>query len=117
MVGTAKNRVEQVEEQLNNARVDFQATQEAAHKAASSAQEAQNNAAEAAAHASLVHHDTNLSFQSRSEAQAKISKKSVTYRHDEEEDDINGSKEIVIAPNHNYGSDFKPSTRFSFAGY
>lgn len=32
MVGSAKAKVEQLEEQLKSARIDFEATQEAAHK-------------------------------------------------------------------------------------
>jgi hypothetical protein len=32
MVGSAKSKVEQLEEQLKSARVDFEATQEATHK-------------------------------------------------------------------------------------
>ena len=54
MVGSAKSKVENVEEQLKQARVDFDATQEAAQKASSSAQEAQNNANEAAGHAATA---------------------------------------------------------------
>lgn len=130
MVGTAKQRVEALEEQLNAARVDFEATQEAAHKAAASAQEAQNNAAEAAAHAAipLVHVAQSIDHGSSHTLQAKIGKvgpstKSFGKQHQQQqhelassEDEIN-SGEIEVAANHNYG-DFQPSQQtFNFAGY
>ncbi|XP_033211137.1 uncharacterized protein LOC117169104 [Belonocnema kinseyi] len=51
MVGQAKARAHAIDEQLETARVDFEATQAAAQKAAALAQKAQNNAAAAAAHA------------------------------------------------------------------
>lgn len=40
MVGLAKGRVEAIEEQLHSARIDFEATQHAAAKAAASAAQA-----------------------------------------------------------------------------
>ena len=51
MVGQAKARAHAIDEQLETARIDFEATQAAAQKAAALAQKAQNNAAAAAAHA------------------------------------------------------------------
>lgn len=51
MVGQAKTRLHTIEEQLEAARVDFEATQSASNKAAAAAQLAQNNAAAAAVHA------------------------------------------------------------------
>ncbi|CAG9808716.1 unnamed protein product [Chironomus riparius] len=53
MVGKAKARVEKIGEQLHQARIDYEATVKAANDAQTSAQIAQNNAAEAAAKASL----------------------------------------------------------------
>ncbi|XP_005182676.1 uncharacterized protein LOC101891815 [Musca domestica] len=58
MVGQAKTRLEQVEEQLKQATVDYEATKEAALKASSSAAEAQVNASQAAAHATKELHDS-----------------------------------------------------------
>ncbi|XP_062557074.1 uncharacterized protein LOC134221925 [Armigeres subalbatus] len=94
MVGTAKVKLESIEDQLNAARVDFEATQEAAHKAAYSAQEAQKNAAEAAAHAAIPHQldSHQLQFQSKASKQA----------NEHESDDIN-SGEIDVSSNHNFG--------------
>ncbi|GAB0088898.1 hypothetical protein DMENIID0001_033620 [Sergentomyia squamirostris] len=89
MVGAAKTRLEAIEEQLHSARIDFEATQVAAQKAAASAQEAQNNAAEAAIHAQVGAHE-------------------VVSHHDsighgtETEDHVED-----VATNHNYG-EFKP---------
>ncbi|KAF7987272.1 hypothetical protein HCN44_003034 [Aphidius gifuensis] len=51
MVGQAKSRLHALEEQLESARIDFEATQSATNKATAAAQLAQNNAAAAAAHA------------------------------------------------------------------
>ncbi|KAK2589108.1 hypothetical protein KPH14_001934 [Odynerus spinipes] len=51
MVGQAKSRAETIDEQLTAARVDYEATQAAAQKAANAASAAQSNAAAAAAHA------------------------------------------------------------------
>ncbi|XP_059610288.1 uncharacterized protein LOC132257415 [Phlebotomus argentipes] len=84
MVGAAKQRLETIEEQLHAARIDFEATQAAASKAAASAQEAQNNAAEAAIHAQVHAHDS-------------IGHGSETEDHIED-----------VATNHNYG-EFTPS--------
>uniref|UniRef100_A0A1B0CJ04 Putative prespore vesicle protein n=1 Tax=Lutzomyia longipalpis TaxID=7200 RepID=A0A1B0CJ04_LUTLO len=86
MVGTAKARLESIEEQLHAARIDFEATQAAAAKAAASAQEAQNNAAEAAVHAQVHTHDS-------------IGHGSDTSDHQIED----------VATNHNYG-EFQPSS-------
>ncbi|XP_055378127.1 uncharacterized protein LOC129609905 isoform X1 [Condylostylus longicornis] len=58
MVGQAKTKLEDVEQQLHNARLDYEATREAAQKASNSAQEAQNNANEAALHASIGLHES-----------------------------------------------------------
>ncbi|XP_073838750.1 uncharacterized protein [Musca autumnalis] len=58
MVGQAKTRLEQVEEQLKQATIDYEATKEAALKASSSAAEAQVNASQAAAHATKELHDS-----------------------------------------------------------
>lgn len=58
MVGTAKSKLEHLQEQLHNARLDFEATREAAENAAHSAQEAQNNANEAAIHATDGLHES-----------------------------------------------------------
>lgn len=60
MVGTAKSKLEHLQEQLHNARLDFEATRQAAEKAAQSAQEAQNNANEAAIHATDGLHEVVL---------------------------------------------------------
>lgn len=51
MVGQAKANARAIDEQLEAARIDFEATQAAAQKAAALAQKAQSNAAAAAAHA------------------------------------------------------------------
>ncbi|XP_043482350.1 uncharacterized protein LOC122511270 [Leptopilina heterotoma] len=51
MLGQAKASARAIDEQLEAARVDFEATQAAAQKAAALAQKAQSNAAAAAAHA------------------------------------------------------------------
>lgn len=51
MVGQAKARAQSIDEQLEAARIDFEATQSARDKAQAAAQQAQNNAAAAAAHA------------------------------------------------------------------
>lgn len=58
MVGQAKSRLEQLEEQLKQASIDYEATKEAALKAASAAAEAQVNASKAAAHATLGLHES-----------------------------------------------------------
>ncbi|XP_058822075.1 tol-Pal system protein TolA-like [Topomyia yanbarensis] len=109
MVGAAKSRVESIEEQLNAARVDFEATQEAAHKASASAQEAQNNAAEAAAHAALTHRTGVVDHQ----LQAKSFK---TQNAHQNGDDIN-SAENEAPSNHKY-NDFKPSQQgYNYPGY
>lgn len=54
MVGAAKQRVNQIQEQLVGIRIDFEATQEAANKAMASAQAAQASAAAAAAEAAAA---------------------------------------------------------------
>lgn len=51
MVAQAKTKLEQIESQLYNARLDYEETKEAAEKATLSAQEAQLNANDAALHA------------------------------------------------------------------
>ncbi|XP_015120265.1 general transcriptional corepressor CYC8 [Diachasma alloeum] len=51
MLGQAKARAQSIDEQLEAARIDFEATQSARDKAQAAAQQAQNNAAAAAAHA------------------------------------------------------------------
>lgn len=58
MVGQAKTRLDQVEEQLKQASIDYEATKEATLKASSAAAEAQVNASKAAAHATLELHDS-----------------------------------------------------------
>uniref|UniRef100_A0A1B0BY32 Uncharacterized protein n=1 Tax=Glossina palpalis gambiensis TaxID=67801 RepID=A0A1B0BY32_9MUSC len=58
MVGQAKSRLEQLEQQFQQASIDYEATKEAALKAASSAAEAQVNASKAAAHATLGLHES-----------------------------------------------------------
>lgn len=54
MVGTAKQRLDALLEQLHGARIDFDATQAAAQKAQAAAQLAQSNAAEAASSAAAL---------------------------------------------------------------
>ncbi|XP_058445818.1 uncharacterized protein LOC131426984 [Malaya genurostris] len=96
MVGTAKARVESIEEQLRAAQVDYEATLEAAHKAAGSAQEAQKNAAEAASYAAIQHpiqlDPHSVQFQSKASKQ----------QQHEPEDDIN-SGEIDVGSNRTFG--------------
>lgn len=58
MVGQAKSRLEQLEGQLKQASIDYEATKEATLKAASAAAEAQVNASKAAAHATLGLHES-----------------------------------------------------------
>lgn len=91
MVGEAKAKLEEVQSQLNAARIDYEATRAAAEKASLSAQEAQNNAQEAGVHASLGLHESSLS---------NIS---------------SGYDETEHAPNHNYQED--PSQKYDLAGY
>lgn len=98
MVGSAKGKVEAIEEQLKSARVDYEATEEAAHKASYSAQEAQKNAAEAAAYASGAH-PSSLQLDVHSlQFQSKVSKQ----QNHHEDDEIN-SGEIEVNSNQNFG--------------
>lgn len=99
MVGTAKARLEAIEEQLHSARIDFEATQDAAQKAAASAQEAQNNAAEAAVHASIGLHESGSSSGSGGDGHTS-----------------GGGGGDDFASNHNYG-EYKPVQQYSYAGY
>lgn len=116
MVGAAKARVENIEEQLNAARVDFEATQEAAHKAASSAQEAQNNAAEAAAHAAITHRSGTVAVEHQhqhQQIQAKAFKPTGLLTQG---DDINSAEHDAPA-NHKF-NDFKPAAQsYNYPGY
>lgn len=98
MVGSAKGRVEAIEEQLKSARVDFEATEEAAQKASYSAQEAQKNAAEAASYAAGPHQPS-LQLDGHSlQFQSKVSKQP----NHHEDDEIN-SGEIEVNSNQNFG--------------
>lgn len=103
MVGAAKQRVEVIDEQLHAARIDFEATQQLAQKAAASAQQAQNVAAEAAAHAAIGLHESTQQVHHHGGGGGGGG-----YEHE-------GVAEL--AANHNYG-DFSPShQQYSFAGY
>lgn len=118
MVGAAKARVENIEEQLNAARVDFEATQEAAHKAASSAQEAQNNAAEAAAHAAITHRSGTVAVehQHQHQHQAIQAKAFKTNGVLTQGDDINSAEHD--APSNHKFNDFKPVAQsYNYPGY
>lgn len=83
MVGQAKARARAIDEQLEAARVDFEATQAAAQKAAALAQKAQSNAAAAAAHAA----------QAASEAAAQA----IATKHDHEalQNSIHNSAKVL----------------------
>lgn len=104
MVGAAKQRVEAIDEQLHAARIDFEATQQLAQKAASSAQQAQNVAAEAAAHAAIGLHESTQHVHHGGGGGGGGG----DYSHE---------AVAELAANHNYG-DFSPSLQqYSFAGY
>lgn len=112
MVGAAKQRVESIDEQLHAARIDFEATQQLALKAAASAQQAQNVAAEAAAHAAIGLHESGLHAAAES---------SVGVSHGGGGGGGGGYSHsdglVELAPNHNYG-DFSPShQQYTYAGY
>lgn len=93
MVGTAKSKLEHLQEQLHNARIDFEATREAAEHAAHSAQEAQNNANEAAIHATDGLHEAVVNNPTGG-----------------------GSTHEDIALNHNYGEESNDH-KYNLAGY
>jgi hypothetical protein len=107
-------------------RIDYEATVKAAQEAQSSAQIAQNNAAEAGAKASIStlteahgggassyshisHQGYDVAASNNNDQTAKPSNQSHNKQKAPE----------TIASNHNYGnpSDFKPSKPFNFAGY
>lgn len=74
MVGAAKQRLQALVEQLRGVRIDFDATQAAAQKAAAAAQLAQQNAAEAAAAAAIdLQHTPQGSANGHDAANAAIS--------------------------------------------
>lgn len=104
----------------------------AANDAQTSAQIAQNNAAEAGAKASISNlHDIHSVVSTHGSPQLeqhglessfhprKVSVKTSLLKDQTSKASSTKSKSIdTIASNHNYGnSEFKPSTQFSFAGY
>lgn len=93
MVGTAKSKLDHLQEQLHSARLDFEATREAAENAANSAQEAQNNANEAAIHATDGLHEVVVNNPTGG-----------------------GSFHEDIALNHNYG-EVSNEHKYNLAGY
>lgn len=120
-------------------RIDYEATVKAATEAQSSAQIAQNNAAEAAAHASIptlteahggghaqsyshiTHegYDAASSPSNNNDQTAKASNPAQNQQKRESNQNQLKNNREIIAPNHNYGNpaDFKPSKPFNFAGY
>lgn len=113
-------------------RIDYEATVKAANDAQNSAQIAQNNAAEAAAKASISSlHDIHSTLSSHGleqhglesshhpRAVAASSSPHKAHKDQSVKASSTNSKSIeTVASNHNYGnSEFKPSTKFSFAGY
>ena len=104
----------------------------AANDAQTSAQIAQNNAAEAGAKASITTlHDIHSSFSGHGSSQIEqhglesshhpktVAANASPLKDQSVKATSTNSKSVeTIASNHNYGnSDFKPSTRFSYAGY
>lgn len=83
----------------------------------SSAQEAQNNAAEAAAHANLPHETHNKVSQSYNTDHSQASYPDHSQQQSYGDHSVSASSEVEVAANHNYG-EFKPSNHhFSLAGY
>lgn len=112
--------------------MDFEATQDAAFNAQSSAQEAQNNA-QAAAHASLTNLNDISSSAGAHSHQSQTLTVSETSNHaftssvpapsqpsspsSQKSQSSSENKDSDIAANHNYGSEFKPSNPYNYAGY
>lgn len=126
MVGKAKSRVEQIEEQLHHARIDYEATVKATNDAQASAQIAQNNAAEAAAKASITSlHDIHSTIQAHGSSNHHISAPAPAANNDQSAKSSNIKPSIAseksspaIASNHNYANtEFRPSKPYTYSGY
>lgn len=111
-------------------RIDYEATVKAANDAQTSAQIAQNNAAEAAAHASITSlHDIHSSIPQSThhdDAAPPTSHQSLEFAASSNKDQqakASSKSSETIASNHNYGNsnnpntNFKPSKPFKFAGF
>lgn len=111
-------------------RIDYEATVKATNEAQTSAQIAQNNAAEAAAKASIsTLHDIHATISGHgpseqyglesSQHPRTVAANASPHKDQSSKATSTNSKSIdTIASNHNYAnSDFKPSTQFSYAGY
>lgn len=133
MVGSAKKKLEEIEEHLARAKVDYEATKSAAENAQASATIAQNVAAEAAAEAASLAHDQvrhqieqnndhsfeesdsdeHQSIDTSSAFSDKVPSRVIPNRQNRGE--FQGRPQQP-AKNHNYNN-HKTATEFPFAGY